>query len=102
MTITEVKIRRLCQKERLRAIASITIDGELAVHEIKVIQGQERLFVAMPSQRNESGDRAYRDIVHPISSEARKKIEQAVFAAYQDAVNKNLPNKTEEGDAQNR
>ena len=45
MTITEVKIRRLCQKERLRAIASITIDGELAVHEIKVIQGQERLFV---------------------------------------------------------
>ena len=52
MTITEVKIRRLCQKERLRAIASITIDGELAIHEIKVIQGQERLFAAMPSKRN--------------------------------------------------
>jgi len=86
MTITEVKIRRLCREERLRAIASITIDGELAVHEIKVIQGQERLFAAMPSQRNESGDRAYRDIVHPISSEARKKIEQAVLAAYQDAI----------------
>lgn len=86
MTITEVKIRRLCREERLKAIASITIDGELAVHEIKVIQGQERLFAAMPSQRNESGDRAYRDIVHPISSEARKKIEQAVLAAYQDAI----------------
>lgn len=86
MTITEVKIRRLCREERLRAIASITIDGELAVHEIKVIQGQERLFAAMPSQKNESGDRAYRDIVHPISSEARKKIEQAVLAAYQDAI----------------
>ena len=56
----------------------------------------------MPSERNESGDRAYRDIVHPISSEARKKIEQAVLAAYQEAVNKNIPNKTEEGDAQNR
>ena len=86
MTITEVKIRRLCREERLKAIASITIDGELAVHEIKVVQGQERLFAAMPSQRNESGDRAYRDIVHPISSEARKKIEQAVLAAYQDAI----------------
>lgn len=86
MTITEVKIRRLCREERLKAIASITIDGELAVHEIKVIQGQERLFAAMPSQKNESGDRAYRDIVHPISSEARKKIEQAVLAAYQDAI----------------
>lgn len=86
MTITEVKIRRLCQEERLRAIASITIDGELAIHELKVIQGQERLFVAMPSQKNESGDRAYRDVIHPISSEARKKIEQAVLAAYQDAI----------------
>ena len=86
MTITEVKIRRLYQEERLRALVSITIDDELAVHEIKVIQGQERLFAAMPSQRNESGDRAYRDIVHPISSDARKKIEQAVLAAYQDAV----------------
>ena len=86
MTITEVKIRRLCQEERLKAIASITIDGELAVHELKVIQGQERLFVAMPSQKNERGDRAYRDVIHPISSEARKKIEQAVLAAYQDAV----------------
>ena len=86
MTITEVKIRRLCREERLKAIASITIDGELAVHEIKVIQGQERLFAAMPSQRNESGDRAYRDTVHAISSEARKKIEQAVLAAYQDAI----------------
>ena len=86
MTITEVKIRRLCREERLKAIASITIDGELAVHEIKVIQGQEHLFAAMPSQRNESGDRAYRDIVHPISSEARNKIEQAVLAAYQDAI----------------
>ncbi len=86
MTITEVKIRRLCQEERLRAIASITIDGELAIHELKVIQGQERLFVAMPSQKNESGDRAYRDVVHPISSEARKKIEQAVLTAYEDTV----------------
>lgn len=86
MTITEVKIRRLYQEERLRALVSITIDDELAVHEIKVIQGQERLFAAMPSQRNESGDRAYRDVIHPISSEARKKIEQAVLAAYQDAI----------------
>lgn len=86
MTITEVKIRRLYQEERLRALVSITIDDELAVHEIKVIQGQERLFAAMPSQRNESGDRAYRDVIHPISSEARKQIEQAVLAAYQDAI----------------
>lgn len=86
MTITEVKIRRLYQEERLRALVSITIDGELAIHELKVIQGQERLFVAMPSQKNESGDRAYRDVVHPISSEARKKIEQAVLTAYEDTV----------------
>ncbi len=92
MTITEVKIRRLCQKERLRAIASITIDGELAVHEIKVIQGQERLFVAMPSRKDEKGEykgiAVYRDIAHPIGQEMRQKLETAVFSAYDDYLKK--------------
>lgn len=63
MQITDIKIRRTYQDTRLRALVSVTIDGELAVHDIKVIEGPERLFVAMPSRRDDSG--AFRDIAHP-------------------------------------
>ena len=70
MQITDVKIRKLMSGGRLRAVVSITIDDMLAVHDIKVVQGDERLFVAMPSRRDENG--IFRDIVHPISPEFLK------------------------------
>lgn len=96
MTITGVEIRKLHKEGRMRALVSITLDNEFAVHDIKVIEGPERLFAAMPSRRDEDG--AYRDIVHPIGHEARQKIEDAVLAAYHEAVEKGM---VEEGTQDN-
>ena len=82
MNITDIKIRRTYDSERLRALVSVTIDGDLAVHDLKVISGPERLFVAMPSRKDEGG--IFRDIVHPISPAAREQLENAVLAAYEE------------------
>ncbi len=80
MKITDIKIRRIMMEGRLRAVISITLDDMLAVHDIKVVQGDARLFVAMPSRRDENG--VYRDIVHPISAQVRSKMEEQILAAY--------------------
>ncbi len=81
LEITDVKIRKLYQEGRLRALVSVTFNDSLAVHDIKVIEGPERFFVAMPSRKEPSG--TFRDIVHPINEEARHLFEDAVLAAYQ-------------------
>lgn len=81
MQITDVKIRKLITEGRLKAIVSVTFDNMLAVHDIKIVQGEERIFVAMPSRKDESG--MFRDIVHPITAEARKELETAVLDAYE-------------------
>ena len=81
MIITDVKIRKLITEGRLRAIVSVTFDNMLAVHDIKVVQGEERLFAAMPSRKDENG--IFRDVVHPITAEARKELENAVLDAYE-------------------
>ncbi|MDF2568190.1 MAG: spoVG [Oscillospiraceae bacterium] len=84
MNITDIRVRRLMQDGRLRAVVSVTFDNEIAVHDIKVIEGPERLFVAMPSRREENG--SFRDIIHPISAQARKELEDAIFEAYNSEV----------------
>ena len=81
MEITDVKIRKILSEGRLRAVVSVTIDEMLAVHDIKVVQGDERLFVAMPSRKDENG--VFRDIVHPISPSARKLFEENILDAYE-------------------
>ncbi len=81
MEITDVKIRKLIAEGRLKAIVSVTIDNMIAVHDIKIVQGEERLFAAMPSRKDENG--IFRDIVHPITAEARKELENAVLDAYE-------------------
>jgi len=81
MEITDVKIRKLITEGRLKAIVSVTIDNMIAVHDIKIVQGEERLFAAMPSRKDENG--IFRDIVHPITAEARKELENAVLDAYE-------------------
>lgn len=81
MNITDVRIRKIISEGRLRAIVSITIDDQFAVHDIKVVQGDERLFVAMPSRRDENG--VFRDIVHPISASGRKLVEETILEAYE-------------------
>lgn len=81
MEITDIKIRKIITEGRLRAVVSITINNQLAIHDIKVVQGDERLFVAMPSRKDEGG--IFRDIVHPISPQARKFMEDEILDAYE-------------------
>ncbi|MDE6087409.1 MAG: septation regulator SpoVG [Oscillospiraceae bacterium] len=81
MQITDIKIRKIMTEGRLRAVVSITMDQMLAVHDIKIVQGETRLFVAMPSRRDDNG--TFRDIVHPIQAEARKLIEDSILEAYE-------------------
>lgn len=81
MNITDIRIRRTYQDTRLRALVSVTIDHDLAVHDIKVIEGPERLFVAMPSRKDDNG--VFRDICHPITPTARKALEEAILESYQ-------------------
>lgn len=80
MEITEVKIRKILTEGRLRAVVSVTLNNMLAVHDIKIVQGDERLFVAMPSRKDENG--VFRDIVHPISPSGRKVFEEYILEAY--------------------
>lgn len=80
MEITDVKIRKLFDEGPMKAIASVTLDNQLAVHDIKVISAREKLFIVMPSRKNP--DDTYRDIVHPINSGFRTELERAVIDAY--------------------
>ncbi len=80
MNISDVRIRKTMNEARLRAVVSLTIENAIAIHDIKIIQGDERLFVAMPSRRDDSGN--FRDIVHPISPEAREALEGKILSAY--------------------
>jgi stage V sporulation protein G len=79
--ITDVRLRKVNSEGRMKAIASITIDDEFVVHDIRVIDGNNGMFVAMPSKRTPDGE--FRDIAHPISSETRDKIQSAVLTAYE-------------------
>lgn len=83
MEVTDVRLRRVNTEGRMRAIASITIDHEFVVHDIRVIDGNNGMFVAMPSKRTPDGE--FRDIAHPISSHTREKIQGAVLAEYEKA-----------------
>ncbi len=80
MKITDVRVRRICDEDKMKAIVSITMDGEFAVHDIKLIDGANGLFIAMPSKKLGKGE--FRDIAHPLSSTTREKIKTAVFAEY--------------------
>ncbi|HEX6989216.1 MAG TPA: septation regulator SpoVG [Bacillota bacterium] len=80
MQITDVRLRRITGDERVRAVASITIDDAFAVHDLRVVEGDKGLFVSMPSRRRLSGD--YYDVAHPVTAEARQQVQQAVLEAY--------------------
>lgn len=75
MQITDVRVRRIEREGRMKAIVSITLDNEFVVHDIKVIDGEKGLFIAMPSRRSTDGE--YRDIAHPINSETRDMIQSS-------------------------
>ena len=81
MEITDVRIRKVSEEGKMKAIVSITFDEEFVVHDIKIIEGQNGLFIAMPSRKMSEGD--FRDIAHPILSETRNKIKDAIFTEYE-------------------
>ena len=81
MQITDVRIRKVEKEGKMKAVASITIDNEFVVHDIKIIDGDKGLFIAMPSKKTLDGE--YRDIAHPINSEARDRIQRSVIQAYE-------------------
>ena len=84
MQISDVKVRKLFDEGPMKAVVSVTFDGQLAVHDIKVINARDKFFIVMPSRKNP--DDTYRDIVHPINAQFRSVLENAVVAAYEEAV----------------
>ena len=84
MRITDVRVRKMTQDSKMKAIVSITIDDEFVVHDIKVIEGEKGLFIAMPSKKANDGE--YRDIAHPINSETRDKIQTIILESYEKAL----------------
>lgn len=81
MNVTDIRIRRTYEEGKLKALVSVTVDQDLAVHDIKIIEGSERLFVAMPSRKDDNG--VFRDIVHPITMEGRGTLEGLILEEYQ-------------------
>lgn len=80
MQVTDVRVRRIAQVGKMKAIASITMDNEFVIHDIKVIEGEKGLFVAMPSRKAPDGE--YRDIAHPINQAARERIQSVILERY--------------------
>lgn len=88
MDITDVRIRKVGNEGKMKAVASVTFDGEFVVHDIKVIEGKNGLFIAMPSRKMNDGN--YRDIAHPLISETRVRINNAVLSAYENMESEEL------------
>lgn len=84
MKITDVRIRKVAKEGKMKAMVSITIDEEFVVHDIKVIEGEKGLFIAMPSRKASDGE--YRDIAHPINSSTRDFIQSMILSKYEEAV----------------
>lgn len=84
MTITDVRIRKIASEGKMKAIVSVTFDNEFVVHDIKVIEGQNGLFIAMPSRKTPDGE--FKDIAHPINTDTREKIQTSILKAYEEAM----------------
>ena len=84
MQITDVRVRKITKEGKMKAIVSITLDDEFVVHDIKVIEGDKGLFIAMPSKRASDGE--YRDIAHPINSSTRESIQRIILDNYEKAL----------------
>ena len=84
MNITDVRVRKIAKEGKMKAVVSITIDDEFVVHDIKVIEGEKGLFIAMPSRKATDGE--YRDIAHPINSQTRDRIQNLILDKYQELL----------------
>lgn len=81
MEITDVRLRRMTTDGKMKAVASVTLDGEFVIHDVKVVEGLKGLFVAMPSRKTPDGE--FRDVAHPITQQARERIQKAVLEVFQ-------------------
>lgn len=84
MRITDVRVRKVTKEGKMKAVISVTIDEEFVVHDIKVIDGDKGLFIAMPSRKTTTGE--YRDIAHPINSQTREKMQEVILQEYLKAI----------------
>ena len=88
MTITDVRIRKIATEGKMKAIVSVTFNNEFVVHDIKVIEGQNGLFIAMPSRKTPDGE--FKDIAHPINTDTREKMQSSILAAYEEAMQEDV------------
>ena len=88
MTITDVRVRKIASEGKMKAIVSVTFDNEFVVHDIKVIEGDKGLFIAMPSRKSADGE--YRDIAHPINSGTRERIQNIILEKYEEALTEDV------------
>ena len=84
MEITDIRVKKIASDGKMKAVVSVTFDNEFVVHDIKIIEGQEKLFTAIPSRR--TPDNEFKDIAHPINSQMRDKLEKAIIAKYEEAI----------------
>ena len=94
MNITDIRVRKVNSTGKMKAVVSITLDDCFVVHDIKVIEGQEKLFIAMPSRKTPEGE--FKDIAHPINTETRELLETKILAAYEEALLEAPENSEEE------
>ena len=85
MQITDVRLRKITKEGKLKAVASITLDNEMVVHDIKIIEGEKGMFIAMPSKKSLDG--TFRDIVHPINTETRERFQEVILRRYEEMGN---------------
>lgn len=88
MQVTDVRIRKITKEGKMKAVVSITLDDEFVIHDIKVIEGEKGLFIAMPSRR--TGDGEYRDIAHPLNSETREKVQSVILQKYEEVLSEDM------------
>ena len=98
MKITDVRVRKVTKQGKMRAVVSVTFDNEFVVHDIKVIEGERGLFIAMPSKKSTDGE--YRDIAHPINSDMRKTLQDTILEAYDKAADEAVEGDSAEGSAE--
>ena len=84
MEITDIRVKKVASEGKMKAVVSVTFDNAFVVHDIKVIEGQDKLFTAMPSRRTPENE--FKDIAHPINSEMRELLETAIISKYNEAV----------------
>ncbi len=90
MQITDIRIKKVSTDSRMKAIVSVTFDNAFVVHDIKIIEGQDKLFTAMPSRKTPDGE--YKDIAHPINSDMRTKLEEEILAKYEEELKNDIIN----------